>query len=114
MKNGKGYIQSNFFSWIIILPLFNGHKSMRTYNKYIQPQQESYSQVGLHGDTIKIKLASPPIDGRANEALIKYLATQFDCPLRGIKVIRGEKSRFKTVTIDSCTLDPNNILYNCD
>ncbi len=85
-----------------------------TLRLYIQPGAKVTQIVGLHGDALKIKLASPPIDGRANEALVKYLATQFDCPLRGIKVIRGEKSRFKTVTIDSCTLDPNNILYDCD
>ena len=76
---------------------------------YIQPGAKSSEIVGLHGDALKIKLASPPIDGRANAALLKFIAAQFDIPLRQVKLIRGEKSRHKTIEIMGSTIDPASI-----
>ena len=79
---------------------------------YIQPGAKFSSVVGLHGDALKIKLASPPIDGKANAALLQFIATQFDIPLRQIKLIRGEKSRHKTVEIFGCTKNPETIFLS--
>ena len=77
---------------------------------YIQPGAKSSEVVGLHGDTLKIKLASPPIDGKAHKALLQFIAEQFDIPLRQIKLIRGEKSRHKTVEIIGSSKNPESIL----
>ena len=76
---------------------------------YIQPGAKSSGVVGLHGNALKIKLASPPIDGRANTALLQFIATQFSIPLRQIKLIRGEKSRHKTVELIGCATNPETI-----
>ena len=76
---------------------------------YIQPGAKSTEVIGLHGDALKIKLASPPIDGKANKALLQFIAGQFDIPLRQIKLIRGEKSRHKTVELLGCTTNPESI-----
>lgn len=76
---------------------------------YIQPGAKSTEVIGLHGDALKIKLASPPIDGKANKALLQFIAGQFDIPLRQIKLIRGEKSRHKTVELLECITNPESI-----
>jgi uncharacterized protein (TIGR00251 family) len=47
----------------------------------------------------KIKLASPPIDGRANEALIELLAEEFDCAPSLVQVVKGHTSRTKQIKI---------------
>lgn len=76
---------------------------------YIQPGAKSNEVIGLHGDALKIKLASPPIDGKANKSLLQFIAAQFDIPLRQIKLIRGEKSRYKTIELLGCTTNPESI-----
>ena len=76
---------------------------------YIQPGAKCTQVVGLHGEALKIKLASPPTDGRANIALLQFIATQFHTPLRQVKLLRGEKSRHKTIEVTDCTIDPESI-----
>ncbi len=44
---------------------------------YIQPKASRDSIVGLHGDELKVAITAPPVDGRANAHLTKYLAKQF-------------------------------------
>jgi len=53
----------------------------------------------LQDGTIKIRLTSPPIDGRANEALIEFLAELLDISRSRIEIVAGEKGRNKLVTI---------------
>lgn len=73
---------------------------------YIQPGAKLNEVVGLHGNALKIKLAVPPIEGRANAALLQFIATQFKIPLRHVTFIRGEKSRHKIIEISGCTMNP--------
>ncbi|PJD94956.1 MAG: YggU family protein [Legionella sp.] len=80
-------------------------------NLYIQPGAKSNEISGLHDGALKIRLNAPPIEGRANEALIKYLAKCFDVPSKQIKLIRGEKSRRKTFEITGSLIDPSKIVY---
>jgi len=70
-----------------------------TLTLHVQPGAKRSEIVGLHGDALKIKLAAPPIEGRANEALLKYLAGFFDVPLRNIGLTQGEQSRRKVVSV---------------
>ena len=70
-----------------------------TVNVYVQPGAKCNEIVGLHNGSLKIRLASPPIDGRANQALLKYMATLFEVPLRNVTLKRGDKARHKVVVI---------------
>lgn len=49
---------------------------------------------------IQLKIAAPPVEGAANQAVIKYLSKQFKAPSSKIRIIQGEKSRYKTVAIE--------------
>lgn len=79
-------------------------------NIYVQPGAKSTSVVGSYGDALKIRLASPPIDGRANDALLNYVAVLFDVPRRQVALIRGDKSRHKKVSIIGSKIEPLSII----
>lgn len=66
---------------------------------YLQPSAKKSEIVGLHDGHIKIKVNSPPIDGKANEALILFLSEFLNIPKSTIKIISGEKSRIKKISI---------------
>ncbi|HSI85003.1 MAG: DUF167 domain-containing protein [Candidatus Methylacidiphilales bacterium] len=58
---------------------------------------------GMHGDRLKIRLRAPAVDGKANEALITFLARELDVPARTLTIVAGEKSREKTVAVAGMT-----------
>ncbi|MDP1680018.1 MAG: DUF167 domain-containing protein [Candidatus Nitrotoga sp.] len=51
-------------------------------------------------------LAAPPIEGRANEALLRFIAGSFNVPLRNVELKQGELSRHKVVLVHSSSLEP--------
>jgi uncharacterized protein (TIGR00251 family) len=54
---------------------------------------------GTHGDALKISLTAPPTDGRANAALIEFLAQRLGVPRLSVELIAGSASRTKVVRI---------------
>jgi uncharacterized protein (TIGR00251 family) len=56
------------------------------------------------GERLKIKLCAPPVDGRANEALIEFLAKKLGQPKRTLTLVRGDTARQKLVQIDGLAL----------
>lgn len=72
---------------------------------HVQPGASTTEVAGLHGDRIKLRLAAPPIDGRANEALIRWLSDQLHVPQAGITIVRGETSRRKSVDISGVEVE---------
>lgn len=50
-------------------------------------------------DVIKVKITSPPVDGKANKALIEYLSKNFKIPKTSFKIIKGETSKDKTLMV---------------
>ncbi len=55
---------------------------------------------GTRGGAILIRLAAPPVDGAANDALIAFLAEALAVPRRNISIVSGGKSRDKRVAVD--------------
>lgn len=53
------------------------------------------------GGLWKVRLTAPAVDGKANKALIGFLAEHFRVPKRQIEIIKGLKSRHKTINIES-------------
>lgn len=69
-------------------------------NIHATPRASKAGIQGLHGDALKIRLRAPPVDGKANAALIKYLAEVFDVPERSISILSGETGRRKRILIE--------------
>jgi uncharacterized protein len=65
----------------------------------VMPNAKRTEVDGLHDGALRVRLAAPPIDGRANEALIAWLAKSLGVPKRDVEVLRGEASRCKQVAI---------------
>lgn len=59
---------------------------------------------GLHGDAVKIRLRSPPVDGKANDALIAFLSRILDVPARDLIIVAGHSSRHKRIAITGVTV----------
>jgi uncharacterized protein (TIGR00251 family) len=86
------------------------HDGAITLSLHVQPGAKRSEIVGLHGDALKIKLAAPPVEGRANEALLKFIAELFDVPLRNVELKQGEQSRRKVVAIVGSSLNPETLI----
>ena len=56
--------------------------------------------VGLHDGALRVRLAAPPVDGKANEVLLAWLADELDVPRRQLELVRGVASRRKRVVLD--------------
>ena len=78
---------------------------------HVQPGAKQTSVAGLHGDALKIRLAAPPIEGRANEALLKFIAEFFRVTLREVELKQGGQSRHKRVEVRGSTINPESLLY---
>jgi len=59
---------------------------------------------GERDGAVLIRLAAPPVDGAANDALIDFLRRTLSIPRRNIRIVSGEKSRRKRIAIDGATL----------
>ena len=66
---------------------------------HVVPNARSDVVVGEHGGALKIKLRAQPIEGKANAALLRFLAEQLKLPRKAIVLKSGEKSRDKTIQI---------------
>jgi uncharacterized protein len=67
---------------------------------HVQPGASRTEFAGKHGERIKVRLAAPPQDGKANAALIEFLARHYGVPRRNVRITSGLKSRQKRVVID--------------
>ena len=65
----------------------------------VMPNAKRTAVDGLHDGALRVRLAAPPIDGRANDALVAWLAKQLGVPRRDVEVLRGESSRRKQVAV---------------
>lgn len=77
---------------------------------YVQPGAQVTEIVGIYADALKIRLKAPPVDGRANSALQKFLAHLFNVPIKGVKLISGEKNRRKKFLILNSCVEPESLL----
>lgn len=66
---------------------------------HIQPGAKRTEVVGPHGDALKIRLAAPPVDGKANAALIDYLAERLGIARAALEIVGGQQARSKRVRI---------------
>jgi uncharacterized protein (TIGR00251 family) len=70
---------------------------------HIQPRASTTECVGIHGDAIKIRVAAPPVDGAANDRLIRFLARQLSVPTTSVQIHSGAGGRHKRVLVKGTT-----------
>lgn len=67
---------------------------------FCQPKAARVGLVGLHADSLKVKVRAPALEGRANEALLAFLAEVLGAPVGRLTLVAGEASRMKRVRVE--------------
>jgi uncharacterized protein (TIGR00251 family) len=78
---------------------FDADRNVLCINVYVQPNARSTEVVGTHGEALKVRVAAPPLDARANQLLIDFLGKTLSLPANRIRISRGGRSRRKLVEI---------------
>jgi uncharacterized protein (TIGR00251 family) len=71
---------------------------------HIQPGAKKTEVVGLHGEALKVRLAAPPVDGKANAALIAFIASKVGAGRTAVSLLSGDTSRAKRLRVDGVTV----------
>ena len=80
-------------------------KSGIRINIRVQPRASRSEIVGDHDGALRVRVAAPPVENAANEALIELLAKALHVARRDIRIVSGVTSRRKVVEIDGVTMD---------
>jgi len=65
----------------------------------VVPRASRNEIVGVHGDALKVRLTAPPVEGRANEALIAFLAQRLGVRKSQVEIVAGATSRRKVIRV---------------
>lgn len=77
----------------------------------VQPRSSRDAIVGVHDGALKIALTAPPVEGEANEALLRFLAKRLGIPRRQVALVQGEQARNKIVACAGVTIDEVTALW---
>ncbi len=72
---------------------------------HVQPKASRTEYVGIHGDALKIRVASPPIDGAANDELIRFIAGRCAIPRASVLIQAGAEGRHKRLRLKGVTAE---------
>ncbi len=76
------------------------------FNIHVQPRASRDEVSGIHGGRIKIRMTAPPVDGKANDHLTQFLASEFKVSKRQVVLISGETGRDKRFRIQDPLVIP--------
>lgn len=93
---------------------FDPATKVLTLTLHVQPGARRTEVAGLHGDALKIKLAAPPVEGRANAELLKFIAAVFSVPLKQVALKQGKRGRRKVVAVDGPKAAPDVLIGGVD
>src|ERR1700682_707318 len=77
---------------------------------HAQPGAKRTEVCGLHGDALKIRVAAPALEDRANDALLEFLASELGVAKRCVMIVSGGKSRDKRIDIRGRAQHPQRLL----
>lgn len=66
---------------------------------HIVPNAKKSEIVGIHGAALKIKISSPPVDGKANEEIIRFFSSLFGIPKNHVELLSGATSKSKRILL---------------
>jgi uncharacterized protein (TIGR00251 family) len=81
------------------IPLRRDRQGRVTFAVRLVPRARRTGADGTRGEALLVRVAAPPVDGAANTALIGWLASIFDCPMRSLEIVSGETSRDKRIAV---------------
>jgi uncharacterized protein (TIGR00251 family) len=84
-------------------PQDKGPQTSATLSLRIQPRASKNEAIALENGGIKIRLTAPPVDGAANEALVKFLADRLGKAKSQVEIVSGHTGRDKIVRIEDIT-----------
>jgi uncharacterized protein (TIGR00251 family) len=70
----------------------------------VQPRASRTELAGLHGEAIKIRIAAPPVDGKANDECCRFMAKLIGVAASSVEIIAGESSRDKVIRVRHTTV----------
>jgi uncharacterized protein (TIGR00251 family) len=82
------------------------HNNTLSLTILLQPRASRDEVKGLQGDAIRIRITAPPVDGKANEHLLRFLADQFGVPRRQVTLTSGASHRCKRVQVENPAVLP--------
>lgn len=71
---------------------------------HVNPRSSKNQVTGLHGDALNIKITAPAVEGKANKALIEFLAEYFGVKKKQVEIKSGDKSREKVVALTDVSI----------
>lgn len=77
---------------------------------HVQPGAKRTEVSGVHGERLKIRISAPPIEGRANAAVVAFIAEQLGVQRSQVTVARGERSRDKLIAVAAPDCEPERLL----
>jgi uncharacterized protein (TIGR00251 family) len=84
-------------------------KNRLTLFCHLQPKASKDEFAGQYGERLKIRITAPPIDGKANTQLIKFIAKQFGVAKAQVTISSGESGRHKTLNIENPQYRPEGL-----
>lgn len=78
---------------------YDGAALRLTLTLHVQPNAKASTMAGLHGDALKIRIAAPAVDNKANAALIEFLSETLGVPRSAISIRHGASARRKIVEV---------------
>ena len=69
------------------------------FNVRVVPRASRSEVVGEHDGALRVRVAAPPVEGAANEELVKTLARAFSVPSRNVEIVSGHASKTKRVRV---------------
>ena len=67
---------------------------------HLTPRSARDEVLGLEGDVLRARVTAPPVEGRANEALLRLLAEALGVPKTSLRIVRGQRGRKKLVVVE--------------
>ena len=94
------------------MPFFTEKNNTITLNIRVVPRASKNEIIGLYGDALKVRIQAPPVDGKANAYLIKFLSQHWKIPRRNIEILSGETGRNKRLKINNSSTEFRTALLN--
>lgn len=87
-----------------------GRDGVLVLTLHVVPGAKTTEVAGTHGDRLKVRVAAPATDGRANTALVRFVAQRLGVAARQVRISAGAGSRAKTLRVEGGGVDPHALM----